>query len=99
MKRMPSKTLFRPWLLAGVWLLMGLVGLTGCRADSHAVAGAAGDNVREVELDLESHIPEELRPIAHHWLILHGRYTCTALKPKCDGCPLSQWCREKGKQV
>ncbi len=50
MKRMPSKTLFRPWLLAGVWLLMGLVGLTGCRADSHAVAGAAGDNVREVEL-------------------------------------------------
>ena len=58
-----------------------------------------GKNVREVELDLESHIPEELRPIAHHWLILHGRYTCTALKPKCDGCPLSQWCREKGKQV
>ena len=58
-----------------------------------------GKNVREVELDLESHIPEELRPIAHHWLILHGRYTCTALKPKCDGCPLAQWCREKGKQV
>ena len=56
-----------------------------------------GKNVREVELDLEANIPEELRPIAHHWLILHGRYICTALKPKCDGCPLAQWCREKGR--
>ena len=56
-----------------------------------------GKNVREVELDLEANIPEELRPIAHHWLILHGRYTCTALKPKCDSCPLAQWCRDKGR--
>ena len=53
-----------------------------------------GANVREVELDLEAHIPEELRPVAHHWLILHGRYTCTALKPKCTECPLAQWCAE-----
>lgn len=56
-----------------------------------------GKNVREVELDLEANIPEELRPIAHHWLILHGRYVCTALKPKCDSCPLAQWCRDKGR--
>ena len=55
-----------------------------------------GKNVREVELDLERHIPEELRPIAHHWLILHGRYTCTAARPKCQGCPLAPWCREAG---
>ena len=49
---------------------------------------------RAVELDLEKHIPEELRPIAHHWLILHGRYICTAQKPNCASCPLTQWCKE-----
>ena len=52
-----------------------------------------GKNVREVELDLEANIPEELRPIAHHWLILHGRYVCTARKPKCETCGLTTWCR------
>ncbi|OKZ04399.1 MAG: endonuclease III [Bacteroides sp. CAG:1060_57_27] len=49
-----------------------------------------------VEKDLERHIPEDLRPIAHHWLILHGRYTCTALKPGCGACPLAQWCKYAG---
>ena len=49
-----------------------------------------------VEKDLERHIPEDLRPIAHHWLILHGRYTCTALKPNCGACPLAQWCKYAG---
>ena len=53
-----------------------------------------GTTPRAVELDLERHIPEELRPIAHHWLILHGRYICTAQKPKCAGCPLAHWCKE-----
>ena len=53
-----------------------------------------GTTPRAVELDLEKHIPEELRPIAHHWLILHGRYICTAQKPKCASCPLAQWCKE-----
>ena len=51
-----------------------------------------GTTPRAVELDLEKHIPEDLRPIAHHWLILHGRYVCTAQKPKCDACPLAAWC-------
>ena len=55
-----------------------------------------GTTPRAVELDLERHIPEELRPIAHHWLILHGRYICTAQKPKCAGCPLAHWCKESG---
>ena len=55
-----------------------------------------GTTPRAVELDLERHIPEELRPIAHHWLILHGRYICTAKKPKCAGCPLAHWCKEYG---
>lgn len=55
---------------------------------------SAGKNVREVELDLEKNIPEEMRPIAHHWLLLFGRYTCTAIKPKCEGCALALWCKE-----
>ncbi len=52
-----------------------------------------GKTPLEVEKDLERHIAPELRPIAHHWLILHGRYTCTAQKPKCEGCPLALWCK------
>ena len=57
-----------------------------------------GTTPRAVELDLEKHIPEDLRPIAHHWLILHGRYVCTAQKPKCDACPLTAWCKDREKQ-
>ena len=53
-----------------------------------------GTTPRAVELDLEKHIPEELRPIAHHWLILHGRYVCKALRPGCAECPLTPWCKE-----
>lgn len=47
-----------------------------------------------VEQDLEKYIAPELRPLAHHWLILHGRYVCTARNPKCGECPLSGWCKE-----
>lgn len=61
---------------------------------SHRLGLSRGTTPRAVELDLEKHIPVEERPIAHHWLILHGRYTCTAIKPKCPGCPLSTWCKE-----
>ena len=48
----------------------------------------------EVERDLERHIPEHLRARSHHWLILHGRYTCTARAPKCADCGLTDWCRD-----
>lgn len=51
-----------------------------------------GKNVDEVEADLTALFPEELRPIAHHWLILHGRYTCVARKPKCETCGLQPYC-------
>ena len=44
------------------------------------------------EKELEKNIPAELIPIAHHWLILHGRYTCLARKPKCEVCGLTPWC-------
>lgn len=44
------------------------------------------------EMQLMKYIPENLIPIAHHWLILHGRYTCTARNPKCESCRLSDLC-------
>jgi len=47
----------------------------------------------ETEKILMQHIPEELLSIAHHWLILHGRYTCQARKPLCEQCGLNAWCR------
>lgn len=47
----------------------------------------------ETEKKLVKHIPEEQIPIAHHWLILHGRYTCIARKPKCEECGLKPWCK------
>ena len=50
-----------------------------------------------VEEDLERHIAEDLRPIAHHWLILHGRYVCLARAPKCSECPLTPWCKSAPK--
>ena len=48
----------------------------------------------QTELQLESHFPKELLPIAHHWLILHGRYVCTARNPKCAKCGIQGLCRD-----
>ena len=47
---------------------------------------------RQTELQLEKNIPSHLLPIAHHWLILHGRYICTARKPKCAECSIRTFC-------
>ena len=44
------------------------------------------------EKELIKYIPEKFISRAHHWLILHGRYICTARKPKCEECGISQWC-------
>ena len=59
---------------------------------AHRLGLSNGTTPRAVELDLERHIPEHQRAIAHHWLILHGRYVCTARTPKCADCPLKEWC-------
>lgn len=59
---------------------------------SHRLGLSAGKTPREVELDLEKHIPAEIRAVAHHWLILHGRYVCKALKPDCKACGLKDAC-------
>ena len=61
---------------------------------SHRLGLSDGKTVEAVEKELEKHIPEDRRARAHHWLILHGRYTCTARNPKCGECPLRDWCRE-----
>ena len=47
----------------------------------------------QTELQLEKNIPSHLLSIAHHWLILHGRYVCTARSPKCAECGIKVWCR------
>lgn len=47
------------------------------------------------EKELVKYIPEACISKAHHWLILHGRYICTARKPKCDTCGLAPWCKSR----
>lgn len=53
----------------------------------------------QTELQLERHIPPHLLPVAHHWLILHGRYVCTARRPKCGECGIAQWCRSRDAEA
>jgi endonuclease-3 len=50
-------------------------------------------NPLQAEKQLIRHIPKELVHVAHHWLILHGRYTCTARNPRCEDCGLKDLCR------
>ena len=61
---------------------------------AHRLGLSDGTTPYAVEQDLERHIPLEQRAVSHHWLILHGRYICTARNPKCSQCPLTAWCRE-----
>lgn len=58
---------------------------------------APGKNVREVEDKLMKFIPKEFLLDAHHWLILHGRYTCKAQKPQCSKCLIYDLCEYEGK--
>ena len=58
---------------------------------------APGKTVRAVEDQLNRVVPEEFRHDAHHWLILHGRYTCVARKPRCGSCVIFDLCSYKDK--
>ena len=60
---------------------------------------APGKTVLEVEKKLLKFIPEEFRLDAHHWLILHGRYTCIARKPRCGSCIIEDLCEYKKKEI
>jgi endonuclease-3 len=51
------------------------------------------------ERQLEKGFPKELLPIAHHWLILHGRYVCVARNPKCKNCGLTEVCKHYNKSI
>ncbi|WP_104203775.1 endonuclease III [Billgrantia saliphila] len=58
---------------------------------------APGKNVNEVEQKLLRLVPREFRRDAHHWLILHGRYTCLARRPRCGSCVIEDLCEYKDK--
>jgi endonuclease-3 len=58
---------------------------------------APGKNVLEVEKNLLKHVPKDYLLDAHHWLILHGRYVCTARKPRCGSCLIEDLCEFKNK--
>ena len=58
---------------------------------------APGKNVIEVEQRLLRLVPDEFKLDAHHWLILHGRYTCIARKPRCQSCAISDLCEYRHK--
>jgi endonuclease-3 len=58
---------------------------------------APGKTVHDVEMKLEQVIPPEYKRHAHHWLILHGRYTCIARKPLCERCIIADLCQWPGK--
>ncbi|MGM0525806.1 MAG: endonuclease III [Pseudomonadota bacterium] len=58
---------------------------------------APGKNVKEVEEKLIKVVPKEFKVDVHHWLILHGRYTCIARKPRCGSCIIEDLCEFKDK--
>jgi len=58
---------------------------------------ARGRTPAEVERRLTRLTPEPFRRNAHHWLILHGRYVCTARRPRCPQCPIEPWCEYREK--
>ena len=53
----------------------------------------AAKNPLQAEKQLMKYIPTHQVAVAHHWLILHGRYVCLARSPKCNSCPLTAWCK------
>ena len=64
---------------------------------SNRIGLAPGKTVLEVEQKLAKMVPDEFKQDAHHWLILHGRYVCTARKPKCGECIINDLCEYKEK--
>jgi endonuclease-3 len=60
---------------------------------------APGRDVEVVERAIEDHVPAEFQHHAHHWLILHGRYTCTARSPRCRACLIRDLCAYEEKNL
>lgn len=66
---------------------------------SNRIGLAPGKNVLEVEKKLDKTVPKQHKQDAHHLLILHGRYTCIARKPRCESCCISDLCEFKEKNL
>ncbi|PIZ04555.1 MAG: endonuclease III [Gammaproteobacteria bacterium CG_4_10_14_0_8_um_filter_38_16] len=66
---------------------------------SNRIGLSNGKTPRTVEDDLLKTIPKKYLKEAHHWLVLHGRYICTARNPKCAECPIFKWCEYKAKTI
>ncbi|MDO8378931.1 endonuclease III [Phenylobacterium sp.] len=62
---------------------------------AHRLKLSDGKTPDQVEADLMAIVPEPYLTRAHHWLILHGRYTCLARRPKCEDCPIADLCPSK----
>lgn len=60
---------------------------------SNRIGLTNGKTPLAVEKDLVKNLPQDILAVAHHWLILHGRYVCVARSPKCTICPISHYCR------
>ena len=63
---------------------------------SNRIGLTSGKTPRAVEDQLTKIIPKKYLRDAHHWLVLHGRYICTARNPKCSECPIEKWCEKVG---
>ena len=61
---------------------------------SHRLGLSQGKTPNDVERDLTRHIPAEMRFKAHHWILLHGRYVCKALRPDCPNCAIKYYCKQ-----
>lgn len=66
---------------------------------SRRIGLSSGKTPLAVEKDLVKNLDRELLSMAHHWLILHGRYICIARKPKCDQCAISSYCKYYQKKL
>ena len=66
---------------------------------SNRTGFASGKTVEEVERKLLKFMPAEFKKDAHHWLLLHGRYCCKAVKPDCAHCPIAELCEYKKKTL
>lgn len=66
---------------------------------SNRTGFAPGKTVEEVERKLLKFMPAQFKKDAHHWLLLHGRYCCKAVKPDCAHCPIAELCEYKKKSL
>jgi len=66
---------------------------------AHRLGFSSAKTPREVEEDLIKALPKKYIKNANHWLVLFGRYTCKALKPDCEHCPISKYCQSPDKRI